>query len=85
MMAGKLSRGGEAPLTKPEDQEAKQPTAQQRQSSGKGHVVPVVQPVYVNHQVVIIQTAKRVVMAACLKGNDVLSGIKWINLAQVED
>jgi hypothetical protein len=85
MRAGKLSRGGETPVTKPEDQEGKQPAAQQGQSSGKGDGVPLVEPVYVDHQVVIIQTAPRGVMAPFLKDNEVLSGIEWINLAQVED
>jgi hypothetical protein len=54
MMARKLTRLGEAPLTKPEDPEAKQPSAHQWQGPRQGHEVPVVQPVYVNHQVVII-------------------------------
>ena len=85
MMARTLTRGGEAPPIAPEDHEAKQPTAHQWQGPRQGHVVPVVQPVYVNHQVVIIQTAKTVAISPLFKGNDVLAVIKWINLTQVED
>ena len=85
MMARKLTRLGEAPLTKPEDQEAKQPTAHQWQGPRQGHVVPGVQPVNVNHQVVIVQISKTVAILPLFKGNNILAGIKWINLAQVED
>ena len=54
MMVRNLTRGGEAPLTKPDDQEAKQSTAHQWQGPRQGHLVPVVQPLYVNHQAVRI-------------------------------